>query len=89
MSTLDVVVEDAAGSKRNSVQIPGNIPAARVVGALVRSLRLPLTDGNGTPISYKLHHKESSKQITDTPTLIESGVNNGDTLKLIPQIIAG
>jgi hypothetical protein len=89
MSTLDVVVTDAAGSKKNSATIPGNVPAARIVGALVKSLKLALADGNGTPMSYKLHHQESSRQIKDELTLVESGVNNGDTLKLIPQIIAG
>jgi hypothetical protein len=89
MSTLDIIVTDAAGSKRNSVQIPGNAPSARVMGALVSSLKLPLNDANGTPMSYKFHHLETGKQINESSTLIDAGVANGHTLRLMPQIIAG
>jgi hypothetical protein len=50
---------------------------------------MPLTSPDGAAMSYKFHHKESQKQLNDSSTLLESNVSNGDTLRLIPEIIAG
>ena len=37
----------------------------------------------------QFHHHESSRQIGDATTLADAGVQNGHTLRLIPEIIAG
>jgi hypothetical protein len=40
-------------------------------------------------MSYKFHHIEGNRQLSDTTTLLDAGVQEGHTLRLIPEIIAG
>jgi WXG100 protein secretion system (Wss), protein YukD len=89
MSTVDIFVTDVGGAQRNEVTVPGNAPAVKILAALVDSLNLPLTGPDGQPMSYKFHHNESGKQIKDDATLEQAGVENGHTLRLIPEIVAG
>jgi hypothetical protein len=89
MSSIDITVTDAGGSVRNSVTVPSGAASVKIIAALVDQLKLPLTSPDGTPMSYKFRHQESSRQIGDATTLAEAGVQNGHTLQLIPEIIAG
>jgi hypothetical protein len=89
MSSLNITVTDAGGAVRNSVSVPGGAPSVRIIAALVDQLHLPLVSPDGTPMSYKFHHIEGNSQLSDTATLLDSGVKEGDTLRLIPEIIAG
>ena len=89
MSQIDVTVTDAGGAMRKSVTVPDDAQAVKIIAALVDQLKLPLTSPDGTPMSYKFHHHESSRQIGDATTLAEAGVQSGHTLRLIPEIIAG
>lgn len=89
MANLNVNVTDATGSKRNEVEIPDDAEIIRVIAALVSSLKLPLAGPDGQPMSYRFHHAESMQQLRDNSTLAASGVKNGDTLRLVPEIVAG
>ena len=49
-----------------------------------------ITNGpDGAPLSYKFHHKNSGRQVQDTQTLAEAQVQDGDILRLQPEITAG
>lgn len=89
MPNLDITISDAAGAQKNKVSVPGDKETRRVIAAIVDKLNLPLHSPDGTPMSYKFHHQETSRQIKDENTLIQSGVSDGDTLRLIPEIVAG
>jgi hypothetical protein len=89
MSELDITVKDVSGSQRNEVSVPGNAPAEKIIAALVNQLNLPVNSPDNTPMSYKFHHEETGRQIKDKMTLIEAGVNSGDSLRLVPEIVAG
>jgi hypothetical protein len=89
MSKLSITVTDAVESQRHSVTVPGDAPVVRIVASLIKELKMPLTSPDGAAMSYKFHHKESQKQLNDSSTLLQSNVSNGDTLRLIPEIIAG
>ena len=52
-------------------------------------MKMPLTGPDGEPLSYKFHHKASGKQLTESQTLLEAGVKEGDVLRLHPEITAG
>jgi len=52
-------------------------------------LHIPKYDEEGSQYSYKLVSKGSGKEISDAVTLYEAGVKDGDTLLLMPTIIAG
>lgn len=89
MANLSVIVTDATGAKRNEVEIPADAPIIRVIAALVSQLGLPLAGPDGQPMSYRFHHAESMQQLRDDSNLNSSGVKAGDTLRLVPEIVAG
>jgi uncharacterized ubiquitin-like protein YukD len=89
MSKINITVTDAAESQRHSVSVPDDAPVVRIIAALIKELKMPLVSPDGTAMSYKFHHKESAKQLNDSSTLGQSSVTEGDTLRLIPEIIAG
>lgn len=89
MAELKVVITDATGSRRDDVEMPADQPVARVLAAVVQALGLPLSGPDGQPMSYRFHHVESQSQLRDESTLLGSGVKAGDTLRLVPEIVAG
>jgi hypothetical protein len=89
MAELNVRVTDATGSKINEVEIPDSVPVIRVIAALVKELSLPLAGPDGQPMSYRFHHVESQSQLRDDASLSSSNVQDGDTLRLVPEITAG
>jgi len=89
MANLNVFVTDATGSKKNQVEMPDDAAVIRIIAALVGELKLPLSGPDGQPMSYRFHHSESQSQLRDDATLASSGVKEGDTLRLVPEIVAG
>lgn len=89
MGTVTIVVTDATASKRQQATVPDDAPAIRIVAKLVEVLSMPLTAPDGMPMSYKFHHVGSGRQLRDSATLTESGIADGDVLRLVPEITAG
>ena len=90
MSYINLEVWDAAGNKKNVVEVPDDIELARIIILLIERLNYPKFDATGGELlSYKLHHQASKKQLLDNETLSEAQVHDGDILRLIPEIIAG
>lgn len=89
MATMTVQVWDATGNKRQDVEIPSDAPINRVVAVLLDRMKMPQFAPDGQPLSYKFHHKASGRQLIDSQTLIQSGVHDGDILRLQPEITAG
>lgn len=89
MADINIKVTDATGSKVNEVELPDSVPAIRIIAALVNELGLPLAGPDGQPMSYRFHHSETQSQIRDDATLASSNVQDGDTLRLVPEITAG
>jgi uncharacterized ubiquitin-like protein YukD len=89
MATMTVQVWDATGNKRQDVEIPADAPINRVVAVLLDRMKMPQFAPDGQPLSYKFHHKASGRQLIDSQTLIQSGVHDGDVLRLQPEITAG
>ena len=89
MADIKLTVTDATGSKRDLVEMPDDQPIIRVLAALVQAMKLPLSGPDGQPMSYRFHHAETQTQLRDDATLSASGVKAGDTLRLVPEIVAG
>lgn len=89
MSTMTVQVWDATGNKRQDVELPSDAPINRVVAVLLDRMKMPQFAPDGQPLSYKFHHKASGRQLIDSQTLVQSGVHDGDILRLQPEITAG
>lgn len=89
MATMTVQVWDATGNKRQDVEIPSDAPINRVVAVLLERMKMPQFAPDGQPLSYKFHHKASGRQLIDSNTMDQSGVQEGDILRLQPEITAG
>src|SRR6202162_4582120 len=89
MATINVTVYDSTENKRVPVELPDDAPCNKIIAVLVQKLRLPTNGPDGAPLSYKFHHKNSGRQVQDTQTLAEAQVQDGDILRLQPEITAG
>ena len=89
MAMVTVQVWDATGNKRQDVEMPDDAPVNRLLAVLVEKMRFPQFAPDGQPLSYKLHHRRSGKQLLDTQRLCDVGVVSGDVLRLQPEITAG
>ena len=89
MGEITIEVWDATGNKRQSVEVPSDAPVNRVIAELVDRMNLPRHSPDGQLMSYKFHHKASGRQLVDTATLSNEGVQDGDVLRLQPEITAG
>ncbi len=89
MGMLTVQVWDATGTKRQDVEMPDDAPVKRLLAVLLEKMRFPQFAPDGQPLSYKLHHRASGKQLLDEQTLRSAGVKDGDVLRLQAEITAG
>jgi len=89
MGMVTVQVWDATGNKRQEVEMPDDAPVNRLLAVLLDRMKFPQYAPDGQPLSYKLHHRASGKQLLDTQSLSDIGVKPGDVLRLQPEITAG
>ena len=89
MGLVRVQVWDATATKRQEVEMPDDAPVNRLIAVLLQRMNFPQYAPDGQPLSYKLHHRASGKQLLDTQSLAEVGVKPGDILRLQPEITAG
>lgn len=86
---MDITVVDATGTKTEEATVPANAAAGRIMAKLVELMELPSVGPDGQLLSYKFHHKQTGRQIDDQETLEAAGVQDGDVLRLVPEITAG
>lgn len=89
MSDINIEVWDATGNKRQLVEVPSDAEVGRVIAVLIDRMTLPRNSPDGQLMSYKFHHKKSGRQLLETDTLAAGGVEDGDILRLQPEITAG
>ena len=89
MGMVKVRISDISGSRVNEVEAPDDVPVNRILVVLVERMNLPLNSPDGQLMSYKLHHRRTGSQLLDHQTLEQSGVVEGDELRLQPEITAG
>lgn len=89
MSDIKVEVWDATGNKRQLVEVPLDAEVNRLIAVLIDRMNLPRNSPDGQLMSYKFHHKRSGRQLLDTETLATAGIEDGDILRLQPEITAG
>jgi uncharacterized ubiquitin-like protein YukD len=89
MDEIKIEVWDATGNKRQLVEVPANAEVNRLIAVLIERLNLPRHSPDGQMMSYKFHHKASGRQLLDTDSLVSANVQDGDILRLQPEITAG
>lgn len=86
---VTVTIVDAVGNKSQEVSLPADAPANLVIAKLIQVMNMPAIGPDGNPISYKLQHKGTGRQIFDEMTFAEAEVQDGDVLRLQPELTAG
>lgn len=89
MARINITIVDATGNKEQQATLPDDASVKRIMEVLLPKMKMPVTGPDGEPLSYKFHHKASGKQLTESQTLAEAGVKEGDVLRLHPEITAG
>ena len=89
MGSIDVTITDATGSKAQPASLPDDAAMQRIVAKLIDLLNLPVTAPDGQPMSYKFHHVQSARKLRDDMSFQQAGVQSGDPLRLVPEIVAG
>lgn len=89
MAKVNVTIIDVTGNKEQQAALPDDAPVRRIIAKLVQMMELPATGPDGHPMSYKFIHKTSGKQLSDDQTLSQANVQDGDVLRLQPEITAG
>lgn len=88
-SGIQVTFLDQTGAKSVKARISPSVPVSKIIPNIITKMTLPVTAPDGTPMSYSLDHKEGGKRLLETQTLPEAGVQNGHTLIVYPEIVAG
>lgn len=89
MDAINLEVWDATGNKRLKVEVPGDVAVERILLVLAEKLHLPRHSPDGELMSYKFHHRRLGVQLHDDRTLAEQGVEEGDIVRIQPEITAG
>jgi hypothetical protein len=89
MAKINVVVVDATGSKEQEAAVPDDVEIGKIIDKLIEIMHLPAVNPSGIPITYRFLHKPTGRQLRDDLTLAQSEVNEGDLLRLLPEITAG
>ena len=89
MSDIKIEVWDATGNKRQVVETPIDAEVNRLIAVLIERMNLPRHSPDGQAMSYKFHHKRTGRQLLDNDTLAAAEVQEGDILRLQPEITAG
>jgi proteasome lid subunit RPN8/RPN11 len=91
MSMVRVSILDPSGSRKTTAEVPDNVSAERLTGALVPRMSLPVADESGRPINYRLAITRGGEQTQLPPeqTLADAQVQNDDVLRLYAEMQAG
>lgn len=86
---LNVVVRIMPSGDELDVELPVQATGKMIIGELLDASVAPRVDGEGNPYVYELISKMSNTRISDDKTLEELGIREGETLFLVPKLVAG
>jgi len=87
--TISVEIWDSSGAELTTALLPTDTPAIHLVVAIAEGLKLPLITSDGQRISYKLNDQRTRRQLLPDETLAQAGIGDGDTLRILREILAG
>lgn len=77
------------GGDEHDIETPLDIKASEFSEELAIALKLPKTDAEGHPVSWRIDDKDTGKTLEGDKTLDQNGVKAGHRLSLIRQVVAG
>ena len=89
MTKLQLTVVDEAGGKETKVKSPDQWTTNKLVDIFVKKMNLKTVSRDGQPISYQATLKRTGETLEDKKTLADSGVKDGDVIRLSERITHG
>lgn len=86
---FNIVVRVNPSGEEFDVELPRFSSGKEIINELLDAGISPRSDSNGNPYVYDLVHKQSNTHLDDNKTLHDLGIRDGDTLLLIPGLVAG
>ena len=89
MGMISVKIQDVSGNRSRNAELPDDVSINRLLVLLVEKMKLPLNSPDGQIMSYKLHRRQTGRQLLDNETLADVGIQYGEDLRIQPEITAG
>ena len=77
------------GGDEFPIEAPPDLRVAEFLGELKRELKLAARDGDGNPVEWKLTDKTAGRELQQTQTLEQNGVEGRHLLSLVRETVAG
>jgi hypothetical protein len=85
---ISLLIENIAGQKFKIV-LSNHVQISQLLPQFIRKLGLSETTSSGKKVNYRLLHLESGDFLPGTITFANADVQDGDTLKIISDLVAG
>lgn len=89
MSDLNIVIRVMPNGDEFDVEVPSYSSGKDLVDGLLQKGVAPRNDPQGNPYIYELISKAKNVKISETKTLMDVGITNGDTIYFTPKLVAG
>ena len=89
MSDLNIVIRVMPNGDEFDVEVPNFSTGKDLVDGLLQKGVAPRNDPQGNPYIYELISKGKNVKISETKTLMDVGISNGDTIYFTPKLVAG
>ena len=89
MDNITLVVRILPSGDELDVELPPYTTIKELVSELFNSGQVEQRDQQGNPYTYELALKGTNTPIMEDKTLHDIGVKHGDTLLLMPRLVAG
>jgi hypothetical protein len=83
---VQVLTQDG---ESHSIEVPSDMRVSDILTEIIEGLNLPTSDANGNRVVYVLTHKEMGRDLVETSSLGDSGVETGNHLVLRRTVTAG
>ncbi|MCB0631642.1 MAG: hypothetical protein R2824_36200 [Saprospiraceae bacterium] len=89
MESIELTVRVQPSGDEVTIELDVYTSGKEIKKELVAQDIAPSTDNQGNPIVYKLISKSSNKVIDDHKTLDDMEIQEGETLFMVPDLVAG
>lgn len=89
MNLIELTVRVQPSGDEVSIEIDLYTSGKEIKKELIDNDIAPSRDSQGNPISYKLISKSSNQVIDDNKTLDDLSIVSGETLFMVPDLVAG
>jgi len=85
-NSITLIIRDIEEKTNNVLDIPATFTAAQVLGDLIQSIGLPVSDNQRRPLRYHLQRKKNRQLLPPSSPLGEGGLMRGEVLLIYSEV---